>query len=206
MTEVCSDNELIEAIGRGCSESFEEIVSRYSDKAYSLATRFTKNQQDAEEVLQDVFTTVYRKVNSFEGKSSFSSWLYRVTVNASLMKIRKRNQDKSMAMEDAVADPSNSLILKTDTKDNADEVTARKELLRILEEAVQDLPDEYRPVFILRDIDGLTSKEVSNILKLSVPAVKSRLHRSRLILRRKLALTYKEFGLSQSPEKSVGNL
>ncbi|MCB0317212.1 MAG: sigma-70 family RNA polymerase sigma factor [Bdellovibrionales bacterium] len=206
MIEVLSDNELVKAVATGCVDSFEEIINRYSDKAYSLATRFTKNKQDAEEVLQDVFTTVYRKIDSFEGKSSFSSWLYRVTVNASLMKIRKRNQDKSILLEEAVADPANSLILKTDSRNNADEITARKELLRIMEEAITSLPDEYRPVFILRDIDGLSSKEVSKILKLSVPAVKSRLHRSRLLLRRKLAETYKEFGFTKSPEKSVGNL
>ncbi|MEZ4753248.1 MAG: sigma-70 family RNA polymerase sigma factor [Bdellovibrionota bacterium] len=206
MINTLTDKELVKRMQKGCTESFEEVVRRYSDKAYSLATRFTKNQQDAEEVLQDVFVTVYRKIKSFEGKSSFSSWLYRVTVNASLMKIRKRNQDKSTPIEDAAVDPSNSLILKTESRDSSDEIAARKQLVKELQTAVLNLPDEYRPVFILRDIDGLTSKEVSKILKLTVPAVKSRLHRSRLLLRRSLASIYREFGLSNTPEKSVGNL
>jgi RNA polymerase sigma-70 factor (ECF subfamily) len=88
-----SDLELIADFKAGNQQSFEELINRYSNKVFSLATRLTRNTEDAEEVLQDVFVTVHRKIGSFEGKSSFSSWLYRVTVNAAFMKLRKRRQD-----------------------------------------------------------------------------------------------------------------
>jgi RNA polymerase sigma-70 factor (ECF subfamily) len=201
-----SDLDLINEFKEGNNSAFEELVSRYSEKAYHLAYRFTRNQEDAEEVLQDVFVTVYKKIDGFEGKSSFSSWLYRVTVNAGLMKIRKRKQDRSVAMDDILPQIENAISVRNAEYQNADVNTYRKQLTKAMEEAIEKLPDDYRPVFILRDVDGLTSKEVSKILNLSIPAVKSRLHRSRLMLRKKLCPLYSEY--SGSPVKSdklVGN-
>ncbi len=188
-----TDQELVEEFREGNSAAFEELVSRYSNKAFSLATRLTRNQQDAEEVLQDVFVSVFRKLAGFEGKSSFSSWLYRVTVNASLMKLRKRRQDHSISIEELQPQVQNSLIMKTSERHEADNITSGNQLKSALEDAIRRLPEDYRPVFILRDIDGLTSREVSKILDLTVPAVKSRLHRSRLMLRRKLGRFYRDF-------------
>ncbi|MCB0329933.1 MAG: sigma-70 family RNA polymerase sigma factor [Bdellovibrionales bacterium] len=205
MSAIKTDEQLIEEFRLGNKLSFEELISRYAEKAYSLASRMCRNQEDAEEVLQDVFTTVYRKLQNFEGKSSFSSWLYRVTVNAALMKLRKNRQDKSIAMEDALPDEEHTLILQTQDCDLSDQITLRREVSSVLEEAIQKLPDDYRPVFILRDVDGLTSKEVGKILGLSIPAVKSRLHRSRLMLRRKLNNFYYEYS-SGEQAKSVGNM
>lgn len=205
MSSIKTDEQLVEEFRKGNRESFEELISRYSDKAFSLASRMCRNQEDAEEVLQDVFTTVYRKLNNFEGKSSFSSWLYRVTVNASLMKLRKNRQDKSIAMDDAMPDEEHTLILQTSDADLGDQLTLRREVSHVLEDAIQRLPDDYRPVFILRDVDGMTSKEVGKILGLSIPAVKSRLHRSRIMLRRKLSMFYHEYS-SGEQAKSVGNL
>lgn len=206
VSEEKSDLDLISDFQKGSQESFELLVSRYSEKAFNLAYRFTRNQEDAEEVLQDVFVTVYKKIDGFEGKSSFSSWLYRVTVNAGLMKIRKRKQDKSIPMEDILPHIENSSALKISERENADIFTYRKEVSKAIDDAIQKLPDDYRPVFILRDIDGLTSKEVSKILNLSIPAVKSRLHRSRLMLRKKLGTVFSEFkGSDLSSTKLVGN-
>ncbi len=193
MLEKKNDQELIQEFKKGNKDSFEELVSRYSNKAFSLATRLTRNQQDAEEVLQDVFVTVYRKIAGFEGKSSFSSWLYRVTVNAALMKLRKRRQDHSMSIEDILPQLRDSVAFKSPDHLDVDTVALKHQLTTALEDAIQTLPDEYRPVFILRDVDGLTSKEVSKILSISVPAVKSRLHRSRMMLRRKLLRVFREY-------------
>lgn len=200
-----TDLELISEFQAGKQSSFEELISRYSEKAYNLALRFTRNAEDAEEVLQDVFVTVYRKIDGFEGKSSFSSWLYRVTVNAGLMKIRKRKQDKSISLEDILPQIENSFIMRSNDRESGDEVTYRHQMKDALESAIASLPDDYRPVFILRDIDGLTSREVSQILGLSVPAVKSRLHRSRLMLRRRLSHFYKEYVSDRKKVKAVGN-
>ncbi len=189
---VKTDLDLIKEFKAGKQESFEELISRYSAKAFSLANRLTRNQQDAEEVLQDVFVTVHRKINGFEGKSSFSSWLYRVTVNSALMKLRKRKQDHSVHMEDVLTQVKNISTCKNDEHQDIDNIAIRNQMRAALESAVSRLPDDYRPVFVLRDIDGLTNKEVGKILNLTIPAVKSRLHRSRLMLRKKLQKLYKE--------------
>lgn len=194
-----TDVELVADFRKGNQDSFEELINRYAAKAFSLATRLTKNQEDAEEVLQDVFVTVYRKIAGFEGKSSFSSWLYRITVNASFMKLRKRKQDQSIAIEDMPVPLQKTLGVPRNLHQEADAVTMRHQITSALEEAISRLPDEYRPVFILRDVDGLTSREVSKILNLTVPAVKSRLHRSRMMLRRKLARFFREYSTGTMP-------
>lgn len=187
-----SDLDLIEEFRKGEQSSFEELLSRYSSKVFSLASRLTRNTEDAEEVLQDVFVTVHRKIAGFEGKSSFSSWLYRVTVNAAFMKLRKRKQDLSVSLEDIVQQSQTVAALKSPESAFVDSQSIRNQMLEALEVAIRKLPDDYRPVFILRDVDGLTSREVSRILDLTVPAVKSRLHRSRLMLRRRLTRFFDE--------------
>jgi RNA polymerase sigma-70 factor (ECF subfamily) len=186
VTKRKSDLDLIEEFRKGDQSSFEELLGRYSNKVFSLASRLTRNPEDAEEVLQDVFVTVHRKISSFEGKSSFSSWLYRVTVNAAFMKLRKRRQDLSVPLEDVIQQPHSVAALRSPETAFVDAQSIRNQMLEALESAIRKLPDDYRPVFILRDVDGLTSREVSKILDLTVPAVKSRLHRSRLMLRRRL--------------------
>lgn len=181
-----TDAQLVNEFSAGSTAAFEELISRYASKAFSLSLRLTKNQEDAEEVLQDVFVTVYRKIKSFQGKSSFSSWLYRITVNSAFMKLRKRKQDRSISMEELPAHIQKALTTPANLHHETEIVTLRHELGAALEDAISKLPAEYRPVFVLRDVDGLTSREVGKILNLTIPAVKSRLHRSRLMLRRKL--------------------
>ena len=187
-----SDLDLIQDFRKGDQLAFEELLSRYSSKVFSLASRLTRNNEDAEEVLQDVFVTVHRKIAGFEGKSSFSSWLYRVTVNAAFMKLRKRRQDPAVPLEDIVQQSYPVAALKSPESTYVDSQTIRNEMLEALEVAIRKLPDDYRPVFVLRDVDGLTSREVGRILNLTVPAVKSRLHRSRLMLRRRLSRFFEE--------------
>lgn len=199
-----SDEQLVVEFREGSNAAFEELISRYSDKAYSLSARMCRNQEDAEEVLQDVFTTVYRKLKNFEGKSTFSSWLYRITVNAALMKLRKNRQNKCLLLDDALPNEGHTRILTIAEGEQGDELALRRQVSMVLEEAIARLPDEYRPVFILRDVDGLTSQEVGKILGISIPAVKSRLHRSRLMLRRRLVSFYEEFSTGEQV-KSVGN-
>jgi RNA polymerase sigma-70 factor, ECF subfamily len=188
-----SDLSLIQEFRTGEQQSFEELLGRYADKVYNLGYRLTRRPDEAEEVLQDVFVTVFRKIGGFEGKSSFSSWLYRVTVNAALMKLRKRTQNRMVSVEDLDPEGRSRLSASSGDHEIADELAYRRQLLTALEYAVGKLPDDYRPVFVLRDVDGLTSWEVGKILNLSVPAVKSRLHRSRLMLRRRLSRLYREY-------------
>lgn len=190
--EVKSDYTLIEEFTAGSEASFEELINRYSTKVYNLAFRYLKNQQDAEEVLQDVFSTVYRKVHKFEGKSAFSSWIYRVTVNAAFMKLRKKRRNKSIFIDDVHQHIRNTWVCERSESENAIELTYRNEIRDLLEQNIDRLPDEYKGVFILRDVNGLTNREVGDTLGLTIPAVKSRLHRARTMLKRKLKGMFSE--------------
>lgn len=188
------DTVLIKNFTSGCTLSFEELISRYETKVHNLAMRLTRNSEDAEEVLQDVFHTVYRKIDGFEGKAKFSSWLYRITVNAAFMKLRKRRQDHTVSFDDMLPHLQNKAITN-DTAFGArgDSLAIDNEIREQLESAISKLPEDYRAVFVLRDIDGLSNKEVGEILGLSIPAVKSRLHRSRLMLRKRLRRFYEDY-------------
>lgn len=197
-----SDVALVEKLRRGNMDAYEELVERYESKVYNLAMRFTRNPEDAEEVLQDVFTTVYTKIDGFRGQSAFSSWLYRVIVNAAFMKLRKRKQYAAVSLED-MTPAARQYCLEGDALHSArsDTITLNHELQQVLERAIGRLPEQYRAVFVLRDVDGMSNQEVSQILQISIPAVKSRLHRSRLMLRRRLQHYYLDFvGKKQLPQ------
>lgn len=182
-----SDQDLVRGIQQEDSEAFEEFVNRYSLRVLTLANRVTKNREDAEDVMQEVFVSVMRKIQAFRGQSTFSSWIYRVTLNCALMKLRKRRQDKSLSMEEMLSQVL-SVPNRVNTFNSEGEASRRRsELREALMAAINALPRDYRPVFILRDVDGFSSIEVSEMLGISVPAVKSRLHRSRLALQRELS-------------------
>lgn len=186
MTEQISDIVLVESFRAGEDASFLELLNRYTQKVHNLAMRITRNPEDAEEVLQDVFVTIYNKIDKFEGKSAFSSWLYRITVNTAFMKLRKRRQNQAISIEEIAPNIRESWVGDRSDQSDVNFICSRHELRAELEYAVSRLPGEYRVIFILRDIDGLSNQEVGEILNLSVPAVKSRLHRSRLMLRKRL--------------------
>jgi RNA polymerase sigma-70 factor (ECF subfamily) len=194
MTQEVSDLELIKKFKNGSQVSFEQLVSRHESKMYSIALRYTKNQEDAEEVIQDVCVTLYHKVQNFEGKSAFSSWLYRIVVNSSLMKLRKNRQEKATLVDD-LTPISKQDYLQQNCEDfnRADVRSIQHETRVVLEAAINRLAEEYRSVFIMRDVDGLSNEEVSSLLSISVPAVKSRLHRARLMLRKKLNAYWNDY-------------
>jgi RNA polymerase sigma-70 factor, ECF subfamily len=188
------DTLLVKQFRKGSIEAFEEIVSRYEIKVFNLALRFTRNQEDAEEVLQDVFSTIYKKVDSFQGKSAFSSWLYRIVVNSAFMKLRKRKQQQTISIEDlSPMVRQNYLDQDSGYGLRSDSISINRELRETLQGAINRLPEQYRAVFVLRDVDGLSNQEVGEILELSIPAVKSRLHRSRLMLRKKLVRFWNDY-------------
>ena len=195
-----TDLELINQFRNGSNEAYEELVNRHESKIYSIALRYTKSTQDAEEVLQDVCLTLYKKVQDFAGKSAFTSWLYRVVVNSSLMKLRKNRQNKSTLIDDLGYNARQEFFTRTSEElKNGDSVSQQNETREILKDAIERLGDEYKTVFIMRDIDGLSNQEVSEILGLSVPAVKSRLHRARLMLQKKL----ERYWLDYTGEKAM---
>ena len=187
------DEKLVELfISSNDENAFEEIVNRYCDKIYRLAFRITRDHHSAEEVLQEVFLTLINKIHTFRGESKFSSWLYRVTANASYMHLRaEKKYENDVSLEDYVPYDENGTLMGRikikDWSDRPDKVLLSKEAMEIIERAINELPEPYRVVFHLRDIEGFSNEEVSEILGLSVPALKSRLHRARLFLRDKLS-------------------
>jgi RNA polymerase sigma-70 factor (ECF subfamily) len=192
-----TDLELIKGIKKGCNDSFQEIVNRYTQKVYNLSMRLTRNIEDAEEVLQDVFVTVYNKIEMFEGKSQFSSWLYRVTANTAFMKLRKRKAAETVSFEEVSSHISENYAGKSPNDTDVNHMSCGHELRNLLDQAISKLPEEYKNIFVLRDVDGLSNEEVAEVLSLTVPAVKSRLHRARLLLRKKLQRYYDDYSRSE---------
>jgi RNA polymerase sigma-70 factor (ECF subfamily) len=188
--ETTADISLIEAIKHGDLSAFDEIVSRYSQRVHNLAFRISRNELDAQEIVQDVFVTVFFKIKKFEGKSAFSSWLYRVTANTALMKLRKNKQKVTSSLDEAI---DQGLLQVLPANEDASFGCERSEIQEALGKALSAIPQEYQSVFVLRDVDKLSNEEVSDILGVSVPAIKSRLHRARLMLRKRLAEFFTEF-------------
>lgn len=183
-----TDEVLVEQVREGRERALEDLIERYRSRVYRLAYRFTSGREDAEEVVQEVFMTLYQKLDQFEGKSSFSTWLYRVTVNTSLMKLRGQGQTELVPIDDFSEDH----FQHEEESANPDETVITEEALSRIEKAVGRLPDEFKTVVILRDIEGFSNEETGQILGISTAAVKSRLHRGRAYLRKRLKDLFRE--------------
>jgi RNA polymerase sigma-70 factor, ECF subfamily len=186
-----SDEILVER-ARGKDESaFEELVGRYEDKLYRLAMRFVRNETDAQEILQDAFLSAWRNLPTFEGRAQFGSWMYRVTVNAALMLLRTRNRHPEVTVDDvdptvlndAVSESGQMMRASADWSQRPDEQLQSEEVRKHIQTSVDALPDGLRTVFLLRDVEELSTEDTAEMLGLSVPAVKTRLHRARMALR-----------------------
>jgi len=178
-----SDEKLVELAQADDERAFEELVGRYETKVYSLSIKMLRNPQDAEDVLQDTFLRAYRGLKSFKGNSTFSTWIYRITANSALMKLRKK-QLPTVSIEDA--DERDAPINIPDWAPGPVEQLLNQETREAMQDAIESLPAEFGQVFVLRDVEGLSNADVAEILDLSVAAVKSRLHRARLKVRNRL--------------------
>jgi len=179
----------------GDGEAFAELISRYERNILRLARNITQNREDAEDVLQDAFLKAYEHLDQFQGNSKFYTWVVRIAVNESLMKLRKRKSDKTVSMDVPVETGEESVAREIAIWDeNPEQRYGREELRVILEKAVESLALPYRTVFALRDIEELSTEETAAALGLSIPAVKSRLLRARLQLRDKLTRYFKRKG------------
>jgi RNA polymerase sigma-70 factor (ECF subfamily) len=188
---IASDEvQLVERARAGDLEAFEELLGRHQQRVMRVVLSILKEPMDAEEVAQDVFLTVFEKIDHFRGDSSFSTWLHRVAVNAALMRRRKSKADRSVPLDDVMPSFDERGHLAVDIADwsqQAGDPVLAREAGEVIEAAVEKLDEMYRTVFALRDVQGFSTEETAEILELSVPAVKSRLHRARLFLRRELA-------------------
>ena len=182
--------QLVERARAGDLEAFEELLGCHQQRVMRVVLSILKEPMDTEEVAQDVFLTVFEKIDHFRGDSSFSTWLHRVAVNAALMRRRKSKADRSVPLDDVMPSFDERGHLAVDIADwshQAGDPVLAREAGEVIEAAVEKLDEMYRTVFALRDVQGFSTEETAEILELSVPAVKSRLHRARLFLRRELA-------------------
>lgn len=183
------DALLVKRSIEGDTDAFDQIMREHQDTVYRVALRFLKNEIEAQDVAQDALLNVYRKLHTFKGNSALGSWIYRVAVNTALMRLRKKKRRSEVALDNVAPSEEHETEyqdLRSMWHRRGDEVAENRELRRKIMEAVELLEPKYQAVFALKEFDGLSLKEISDELDISVPAVKSRLHRARLTLRASL--------------------
>jgi RNA polymerase sigma-70 factor (ECF subfamily) len=189
-----ADQALLARLQSGDERALADLADAYSSKIYQLAFRYLRNKEDAEEITQDVLFKVYRKVDAFRGDAQLSSWIYRITFNAAMSRLRTARYQRAQAEDRraaAATDEDGSVTARTpdvaDWSDMADERVLRTQLRQRVFRAILALPAIYRAPVMLRDIQGMSTEEASAMLKVKDQTLKSRLHRGRLILRKQLA-------------------
>ena len=192
--ERTQDRLLVSRLQAGDQTAVQELAERYGPRIMQLAMRHMRNREDAEEVTQDVLLKVHQKIGLFRGDAALSSWIYRITFNTSMSRLRQtrserlasEERDRVLARRDADVEQGHLPREAADWSSMPDEELLREQLRHAFDAAVADLPEIYRAPVVLRDIQGLTTEEASTRLKLKDQTLKSRLHRGRLLLRERL--------------------
>jgi RNA polymerase sigma-70 factor (ECF subfamily) len=183
---------LVEAAKKGDIAAFEELVKRYDRNVFRIAQHITQNREDAEDVVQDAFLKAYGNLGQFQGQSKFYTWLVRIAVNEALMKLRRRRPERTVSLDQDVETDEDTIPREVaDWSPNPEQQYNQAELRELLQKTIQGLPAGFRTVFVLRDVEGLSTEETAEALGLSIPAVKSRLLRARLQLRERLNKYFK---------------
>lgn len=188
--DYAQDAILVQRTLDGDYAAFEEIVREHQETVFRVAMRFVKDETEAQDVTQDAFLNAFRKIHTFKGNAALGSWLYRIAVNTSLMRLRKKRRRSEIALENVSpahqASEGDLLEFRSVWHERGDEQAEKKELRGKIQEAVDGLAPKYQNVFIMKEFDGLSLEQIGSELTLSIPAVKSRLHRARLHLRASL--------------------
>jgi RNA polymerase sigma-70 factor (ECF subfamily) len=189
--KIDNDAALVEALRRGAPDAAEALVDAYGDRVYRLAMRITGQTADAEEVAQDALWTIVRKIDLFRGEAAFGSWVYRITANAAYQKLRTRKGRQREVTWDELLPGLDTdgqhFKQMEDWSARVDQTALQRELREVLTRAIDTLPADYRTALVMHDVEGLSNPEIADTLGISLPAVKSRVHRSRLFLRQRLA-------------------
>jgi RNA polymerase sigma-70 factor (ECF subfamily) len=183
-----SDSALLDRIRAGEKSACAECITAHSDEVYRLALRLMKNEADAEEVTQETFLSAFRGIGNFDGRSDLRTWLYRIAYNAAMMRLR-RPAPETVSVDEA-ADPQDGGIVPQallEWRNLPEEELEKAEVREELERAVRDLPEKLRAVFVLRELENVSTEDAAAALGISVDVVKTRLHRARLRLRESLA-------------------
>jgi RNA polymerase sigma-70 factor (ECF subfamily) len=182
------DIALVERVRAGDVAAYDQLVRKYERQIFRISQHITQNREDAEDVMQDAFLKAYEKLDQFQGNSKFYTWLVRIAVNESLMRLRKRRTGRLVSIDEDLETEEGTVPRDlADWAPDPEQNYNQSELAEILRKTIQGLPPGFRVVFTLRDIDGLSTEETAESLGLSVPAVKSRLLRARLQLRERLS-------------------
>jgi RNA polymerase sigma-70 factor, ECF subfamily len=186
------ESVLVEAARAGDIGAFESLVRRYDRSVFRIAQHITQNREDAEDVVQDAFLKAYQNLGQFQGQSKFYTWLVRIAVNEALMRLRRRRPERMVSIDEEIKTEEDSMPREiADWSPNPEQLYTQSELKDLLGKTIQGLPPSFRTVFVLRDVEGLSTEETASALELSVPAVKSRLLRARLQLRERLNKYFK---------------
>jgi RNA polymerase sigma-70 factor (ECF subfamily) len=173
--------------------AFETLVKQYDRQVFRIAQHITQNREDAQDVVQDAFLKAYQKLDQFQGNSKFYTWLVRIAVNEALMRLRKRRTGRMVSLDEDIATEEGSVPRDlAEWRPNPEQQYNQAELADILRKTINGLPPGFRVVFVLRDVEGLSTEETAESLGLSVPAVKSRLLRARLQLRERLSRYFRK--------------
>ena len=184
---------LVRAAKAGDMGAFEQLVKMYDRNIFRIAQHITQNREDAEDVVQDAFLKAYENLGKFQEQSKFYTWLVRIAVNEALMRLRRRRPERMVSLDEEVKTEEDSMPREVaDWSPNPEQLYSQSELRDILSRTVQGLPPSFRTVFVLRDVENLSTEETAEALDLSVPAVKSRLLRARLQLRERLNKYFKK--------------
>jgi RNA polymerase sigma-70 factor (ECF subfamily) len=190
---VSDEMSLVQAARKGDVGAFEELIRRYDRNVFRIAQHITQNREDAEDVVQDAFLKAYQNLNQFQGQSKFYTWLVRIAVNEALMRLRRRRTAQFVSLDEDIETEEDFVPREVaDWSPNPEQMYSQEELRDILSRTIQGLPPGFRTVFVLRDVEGLSTEETAETLNLSIPAVKSRLLRARLQLRERLAKYFKK--------------
>jgi RNA polymerase sigma-70 factor (ECF subfamily) len=187
------EKSLVEALHRGDRYACDDLVQQFSGKIYNVALRLTGHPTEAEEVMQETFINACRGAEAFEGRSSLSTWLYRIATNNGLM--RQRRKEAPVVSLDTSSNQDEDEFWPRQLEDwdwNPENITLSGELQQVMDQAVEELPEQLRAVFVLRDLEGMSTKEAAEVLDISAGNAKVRLHRARLLLREHLANYFSE--------------
>ena len=190
------EEALVKDFQAGNLDAYDKIAELYQKRIYALSFNLMRNQMDAQDVVQEVLLTLFNKIHTFQGKSAFPSWVYRITLNSSYMKLRSKKKEPKISIDELLPSFNSAGFQQEkiqDWSENTESLLFTNETRGIINKAVDLLPEKEKVVFLLRDVEGLSTEKVSAVLDLTIPAVKSRLHRARLFLRKKLSGYFEEY-------------
>lgn len=186
MTDIMSEQSLVSALRAGRDDAFETLVRLYMARLLAVARRFLKNEEDARDAVQDAFISAFRSIQKFEAGAKLSTWLHRIVVNSALMRLRTKRRHPEEEIDGllpAFADDGHHLKEVVDWRVSAEDLVQQSETRKLVRRAIDQLPDTYRVVLLMRDIEEMSTEETAAALGITATAVKVRLHRARQALR-----------------------